>query len=236
MDRHKPLTAPDASLIDNVPPGWEIVALDLLIDRIEAGKSFRASGRPASDAEWGVIKVSAMSWGSFREDENKAILEGHPINPDYEINTGDLLISRANTEDLVGATVLVGETRPRLLLSDKSLRLVPRHGVNTAWLSYALRSPLARAQFSARATGTSDSMRNLSQEKILSTTLLLPPPSEQAEIVRQIDELLGLADRLQDQIDLATRDVDRSSQAVLTKVFRGELAGERSDLSAVEEA
>ena len=115
-----------------------------------------------------------MSWGRFLQDENKAIPAECHIDPKNEIRAGDLLISRANTADLVGATVLVDNTRPHLLLSDKSLRLVIRMGVDKSWLNIVLRSPSVRRQFADRATGTSDSMRNLSQPKILATTLSLP--------------------------------------------------------------
>jgi type I restriction enzyme M protein len=192
----KPIAEPDEDLVDELPPGWQLVTLDLLIRDIEAGKSFSALGRSADSDEWGVIKVSAMSWGSFLEAENKAVPDGREINPSYEIKQGDLLLSRANTEDLVGATVLVGETRPRLLLSDKSLRLIPQDGVDKSWLNYTLRSPLVRSQFSVEATGTSDSMRNLSQDKILAATVPLPPTDEQVEIGRRVAALLSLTDGL----------------------------------------
>lgn len=230
MQRRKPLAEPQPNLVEELPATWETVSLDLLIDHIEAGKSFSALGRPADESEWGIIKVSAMSWGHFLENENKAVVNTRLINPAYEIEPGDLLLSRANTEDLVGATVLVGTTRPRLLLSDKSLRLIPHPGIDKGWLNYVLRSPLARTQFAERATGTSDSMRNLSQEKILATTVPLPPTAEQREIARRVDELLRLAERLQQRIQAAERRVERSSQAVLAKAFRGELLAAFTDV------
>ena len=212
-------------MVNDLPSGWQAVTLDLLIERIEAGRSFNAEPRPATAKEWGVIKVSAMSWGRFLEDENKAVLDSRRINATYEIRSGDLLISRANTADLVGATVLVSNIRPRLLLSDKSLRLVPRRGIDKAWLNYILRSPLVRSQFSEWATGTSDSMRNLSQVKILAVTLPLPPTGEQREISRRVDQLLSTADEFQRRIEVASRRVHQSSQAILAKAFRGGLTG-----------
>lgn len=203
---------------------WRATDLGHLIDRIEAGKSVRSQGRPATADEWGVIKVSAMSWGAFRESENKAVLDPALINPAYEVRPGDLLFSRANTADLVGAVVLVGSVRPRLMLSDKSLRLIPGPNIDKAWLRYALSSPAAKAQLAARATGTSDSMRNLSQPKILATTLTVPPLDEQREIVRRVDALFTTTVRLTDQIDQAQRALGSTGKAALTKAFRGELA------------
>jgi len=105
-----------------------------LLDGIEAGKSFKCHNRPSAPDEWGVIKVSAMTWGSFNERENKAVLSDNSVDPRWEIGTGDLLLSRANTTDYVGASVLVGRCRPRLLLSDKSMRLTVKPGVEKAWL------------------------------------------------------------------------------------------------------
>jgi type I restriction enzyme, S subunit len=35
-----------------------------LVERVEAGRSFGGAARPAKDDEWGIIKVSAMTWGS----------------------------------------------------------------------------------------------------------------------------------------------------------------------------
>jgi type I restriction enzyme S subunit len=216
-------TSADNAIIGTVPDAWQVVTVGRLIDRIEAGKSFQALPRPARDNEWGVIKVSAMSWGRFLQDENKAAQPGYVVNPAYEIHQGDLLLSRANTVELVGATVLVDETRPRLLLSDKSLRLVPHSGVSRAWLNYALSSPPTRRQFENDASGTSNSMRNLSRKKILGTKIALPSVEEQHEIVHRVAAMLGAADRLAAQVKRVAVALDRVPQASLAKAFRGEL-------------
>jgi type I restriction enzyme S subunit len=117
-----------------------------VVEGMEAGKSFQCLERPATLDEWGVIKVSAMTWGEFRSDENKTVTDSSRIDTRFEIRQGDLLVSRANTVDYVGAPVLVERTRPRLLLSDKSIRLRVGPAVLPKWLVYALRSRLVRRQ------------------------------------------------------------------------------------------
>jgi type I restriction enzyme S subunit len=166
---------------------------DLLMD-IEAGRSFKCSERPAGPDEWGVIKVSAMTWREFGEGENKAVLRDHKIDPRFEIQSGDLLFSRANTVTYVGAVVQVGETRPRLLLSDKSLRLVPHHSVSPRWLLYYLRSRQARQYLESLATGTSDSMRNISQVSLRGLPVPLAPCREQEQVVAAIEEQFSRLD------------------------------------------
>lgn len=131
-----------------------------------------------------------MTWGTFDDAENKVVPDDR-VDASKEIRTGDILLSRSNTAELVGATVLVGTCRTKLLLSDKSLRLLYPKALSPRWLQGALSSPALRAQMSGLATGTSDSMRNLSQDKLYALTLLLPPVNEQLRIVDALDELLS---------------------------------------------
>lgn len=132
------------------------VPLDELIEDISAGKSFGSTNTPARYDEWGIIKASAMTWGEFKPDENKAA-PADRVDPRFENREGDLLVSRANTSDYVGASVLLGPVRSRLLLSDKSLRVTPNNRARPDWLWRALQAPSARRQISALATGTKDS-------------------------------------------------------------------------------
>ena len=123
---------------------------DFLV-RVEAGRSFGAATRPATDDEWGIVKASAMTWEEFQPDENKVVTDTSRIDPRHEIRSGDVLVSRANTTDYVGASVLVRHTRPKLLLSDKSLRLVPRGDVDPAYLHTIMSAPQTRKRISALA-------------------------------------------------------------------------------------
>ena len=136
-----------------------------------------------------------MTYGQFDPSENKALLPGASFDPEHEIRGGDLLLSRANTAAYVGAVVLVPEkVRPGLLLSDKSLRLVPSAGIVPKWLMYALRSDAVRAQIEDMATGTKDSMRNISQDKLRAIRLPVPPAAEQQRIAAILDQQLSLVE------------------------------------------
>ena len=63
----------------------------------------------------------------------------------------------------------------------------------------------------------------LNMSSLKSLPVPVPSPEEQAEIVRRVDELLTLVESVNIKIDAATRQVERTSQAVLSKAFRGEL-------------
>ncbi|MGW7786645.1 hypothetical protein [Streptomyces tricolor] len=208
----------EGDIPSELPKGWVRVRLGDILARIEAGKSYKCEPRPASADEWGVIKVSAMTWGDFKEGENKAVPVGFPFNLDYEIRPGDILLSRANTEAYVGASVLVRQCRPRLLLSDKSLRLVPAEGIDREWLAYLLASPSIRGQISKRATGTKDSMRNISQGALMDLECLLPPAEEQRRIVAALEEQLSRLDVARGTLQVTIRRIDRYLQATLHRM------------------
>jgi type I restriction enzyme S subunit len=203
----------------------QVVPLSNLIEDISAGKSFGGPSPPAHENEWGIIKVSAMTWGEFKPAENKAVPESR-VDPRFEIKQGDLLISRANTAEYVGASVLVGPVRPRLLLSDKSLRLTPKVGVNREWLCRALQAPSARAQIAKLATGTKDSMRNISQSSLRQVLLPLADGSKQYEAVSAFNEIAAGVARLRGELESCVRAQRTLTRSLLSDAFSGRLTGQ----------
>lgn len=210
------------------------VPLRSLIDRVEAGKSFGGSAPPASGEDWGLIKVSAMTWGEFRPQENKTV-PADLINPAYEIHPGDILVSRANTTAYVGAPVLVRTTPRRRLLSDKSLRLTPRDGIDREWLVAVLSAPSTRRQISAVATGTSDSMRNISQGNLLAVRVPWIAPEKQRKVVHHLGEIMVAGDRLEYELQSGRKRSAILRRALLGAAFSGQLTGRSSDAQVVEE-
>ena len=180
----------------DIPDSWKWIRLQDIILSISAGKSFRCNEVIPEDQEPGIVKVSAVTWGTFREEESKTCISLSDWNEEYRICEGNFLISRANTKKLVGACVIVERIRKRLMLSDKKLRISFASDVDLQYLLYAMRSDVARAQIESSATGTSDSMKNISQNNIREIILPLPPLAEQKRIVTKLKELLPLYERL----------------------------------------
>jgi type I restriction enzyme S subunit len=214
----------DTTGLPELPEGWCWASLDELLSSIESGRSPRAEGRAAGPEEPGVLKVSALSWGRFDPTENKALLPGEHIGDTPTVHAGDLLISRANTVQLVGAVAIADRDYPNLMLSDKTLRLVPASDdVSSELILYALRTRLVRRLFEGEATGTSDSMRNLSQDKILSVPIALPPAQETPRLVGALRDAMERTLRMFAVAEALKAQVDRLHGAILAKAFRGEL-------------
>lgn len=203
----------------------DYVPLRSLLQGIEAGRSFGGPARPAGPDEWGIIKVSAMTWGEFRPHENKAV-PADRVDPRFEIRPGDILVSRANTTEYVGAPVLVDDTRPRLLLSDKSLRLAPRPGIAPRWLATVLATRSVRRQISRLATGTKDSMRNISQESLLSVVVPTARPDQQARLIEARAEIEQVAAATAARLATVSLRGTALRRALLAAAFSGRLTSQ----------
>jgi type I restriction enzyme S subunit len=59
----------------------------------------------------------------------------------------------------------------------------------------------------------------------------LPPLAEQHEIVRRVEALFALADKIESRVALATQRVEKTTQAILAKAFRGELVPTEAELA-----
>jgi type I restriction enzyme, S subunit len=177
--------------------GWEWTRLGELVLNSGAGWSPSCEPRPRQGDEWGVLKVSAVSWGEFKPDENKALPENLAPRPEHEVAIGDFLISRANTAELVARSVVVESCPDRLMLSDKIVRLKLSQFVDGRFINITNACAQARDYYARVAGGTSSSMKNVSREQILNLVVPLPPLAEQHRIVAKVDELMALCDRLE---------------------------------------
>lgn len=131
--------------------------------------------------------------------------------------------------------VLVDEVRPRLLLSDKSLRLTPTSGVNKEWLWRALQAPSARRQITELATGTKDSMRNISQSSLRAVRLPTATQAQQTEAVAAFGEVEVAARRMAAGINAQAVRSAALRRAVLAAAFEGKLTGRHTDTEVIEE-
>jgi type I restriction enzyme S subunit len=211
-------------LVGDVPEqDW--LPISAYVMKIENGWSPSCESRPADEDEWGVLKVGAVSFGYFDERQNKALPKGLAPRPQYEVKPGDFIMSRANTLDLVGACAVVGKTRPKLMLSDKTFRFLFRdkETIDTHYLDHVLKSPALREQIVRHASGTSPTMKNISKEKVLG--LLVPPHSlgEQHRIVAYLDGLQAKVDELTRLQAETQKELDALMPSILAKAFAGEL-------------
>ena len=204
---------------------WSKTTVGTFLIRIEAGVNLQCEERPPGLGEKGLIKISAVTWGKFNEEESKTLPKSREVPESTRITRGDFLMSRANTLELVGACVIVDKVTLPIYLSDKVWRLLVDEQIKP-WLLISLRSRAGRRQIEELASGNQLSMRNLSQANLKTIELAMPDPDERSEIARRVDELFALADQLEAKYHAAAERVEKLIPAVLAKAFRGELVAQ----------
>lgn len=160
------------------PKGWDVKPLSHGIESIESGWSANGESYPCKEGEYGVLKISAVTSGKFKPNENKyvateSIPEGKKL---LFPKKGDLLFSRANTRELVAATCIVPFNQDNVFLPDKLWNIKTlQTEIIPEFLNYLIWQPRFKETLTSQATGTSGSMLNISKGKFEATDAIFPP-------------------------------------------------------------
>jgi type I restriction enzyme S subunit len=211
--------------LGRVPAHWSVLRIKHLVRTIEQGWSPQCEGQPVDDAEqWGVLKVGCVNGGQFDPTENKRLPENLEPLPNYALLTDDLLVSRANTRELVGSAAVVGRDFPRLLLCDKLYRLRLRMDLcRPDFLAAFLGSSRVRSQIQIEATGASSSMLNIGQAAVLNLMVALPPVGEQQAIGTDIKEQTAHMSKLEADATRAIALLRERRSALITAAVTGQI-------------
>jgi type I restriction enzyme S subunit len=202
------------------PKGWEVTVFSNCLDDILGGKSVGGDERALRPDEKAVIKISAVTSGFFNSNEYKVVecskLPKALIHP----QEGDLLFSRANTHELVGATCIVDADYENLFLPDKIWRLDLKQSKAANWYIKSLLSHDGfRENLRKVATGSSGSMLNISKAKLKQLIVPLPPYNLQM----QFGQHLQLIEQQKKQAQAALEKSDGLFNSLLQRAFKGEL-------------
>ncbi|MCV2402937.1 restriction endonuclease subunit S [Marinomonas sp. C2222] len=101
------------------------------------------------------------------------------------------------------------------------------NNILSEFIYYFLISPVAKKLITEYDNGSAQP--NLSAKSLASYPLYLPPLEEQAEIVSLVDQYFAFADAIEKQVKNAQQRVDKLTQSILAKAFRGELVPQDPD-------
>lgn len=181
-----------------LPNGWEWCHLNSLISEMDAGWSPACPPEASPNHEtWGVLKTTAVQSMEYREYENKVLSPSKEPRPQYEVKNGDILITRAGPKNRVGVSCLVQTTRPKLMISDKIIRFhLIELGMSNNFVSLCLNAGATSEYLESAKSGMAESQMNISQDKLKMAPIPLPPIREQTLIVKKVEELIDLCDKL----------------------------------------
>ena len=186
-----------------IPVEWTLGKLGDFVAALQAGVSVNANETETGclDGQVGVLKTSAVLGGKFFAHQHKVVVPEDVDRVASPVLADRVVISRMNTPALVGESGYVPTAQPHLFLPDRLWQTVPSDCPHSQrWLSYWLQLPAIKSLIASGATGTSNSMKNISKDVLLT----LPTPHTPFPEQQKIAAILTAVD---DKLDLIARQI-----------------------------
>lgn len=153
-----------SSINDHVP-------ISNYIESVGGGKSLAGN----EECENKVLKTGAVTYDHFNGAEVKNLPIDYIPQQEHLLKDGDILVSRMNTLEYVGACAYVWKAPKNTYLPDRLWRVKPKENINSIYLWFSLIQSESKEQIRAIASGTSGTMKNISRPRFLSVKIKNSP-------------------------------------------------------------
>ncbi|WP_088869043.1 restriction endonuclease subunit S [Aeromonas veronii] len=180
------------SELGHIPEDWHEVSLSSVTKNIDAGVSVNSIDQlDAYGHGKHVLKTSCVNGGVFNCLEAKSIIPSDTGRAKCFPCEGNIIVSRMNTPALVGEIGYIEKSLPGYFLPDRLWQVSFREDaeLNTKWLMYVLAHPINSKKIKESATGTSNSMKNISKNAFLALNFYKPNIEEQTAIATILSDM-----------------------------------------------
>jgi type I restriction enzyme S subunit len=198
---------------------WEPTTLEKTIKNLSSGVSVNSEDIPAHGENFGILKTSSVSKGSFHPDENKSIIEEDIYRAKVNPKKDAILISRMNTPKLVGESGYIEKDYPNLFVPDRLWMVEINSNHSAKLISFLLSSSQMMDSISNICTGTSGSMKNISKGNFLNLLITLPKKEEQLKIAEVLNSIKNKLQSLKKKKVL----LEKYKKGMMQKIFDQEI-------------
>lgn len=185
------------------------------IEVLTAGKSL------AGDIESNnkVLCTGSVSYDRFDATQVKNLPISYSPDEKHLVRDEDILISRMNTIELVGASAYVWAVDDNVYLPDRIWRAELQDNVDPIFLWQLLVQKSTKNAIRDICGGTSGSMKNISKSRFLD--ILVPIVS--LETQREISANIRKIQKQKNKLSISLSQLEQNYQSLLQKCFRGEI-------------
>ena len=205
---------------DGYPVKWGLEKLVSLVDSFQNGLSKRNSN---IGTETVVLRLADYSGFQLGEDNYRKIKLTDKEIDKYKLTKDDLLIIRVNgSPDIVGRFFVFDEER-EFTYCDHFIRIkIKLDKILPRYLELVANSYLSRKHIQDNMV-SSAGQNTVNQTTIGGLNIPLPSIDEQQEIINRFVLLSNVADSIENNIQKSGINIDKLSQSILFKAFKGEL-------------
>lgn len=166
----------------------EEVPISFYINSLIAGKSLAGE----AECKNKVLKTGATTYDYFDSTQVKNLPLNYEPILEHLVKVGDVIVSRMNTSELVGAAAYVWKVPKNTYLPDRLWRAELKDNCNPIFVWQVLIQPSTKEQIRREASGTSGSMKNISKSGLLAIKV----KKVSAELQNQFADFVTQADKL----------------------------------------
>ncbi len=199
IKKDKPLPPiTDEQKLFNLPSGWAYSNLGDVVE-IVRGITFPGNEKSRIPAKGRIACLRTSNVQDQIEwDDILYIREEFVSREDQLIKPRDIVMSMANSRELVGKVALVGEKVNQKTSFGGFLGVLRPFLIDPRFVMTLLRTPHTREMLIDSASQTTN-IANVSLAKLRPLFFAIPPVAEQHRIVAKVDELMALCDQLEQQ-------------------------------------
>ncbi len=220
--KYKEPVAADGASLGVLPDGWATASLDMISTDSGYGTSQKCgyeNGGPA------VLRIPNVQHGVLDLLDLKFAPTEFKLGQSDAVSSGDMLIIRTNgSKSLIGRAAVV-MAAPQLKMSFASylirFRLASADCI-PAWVSVVWQTSQMRQWIEAHAA-TSAGQHNVSMTVLAKAAIPVPPVTEQARIVAEVDRHLSIIREVEAEVDANLQRARALRQATLAKAFSSKL-------------
>ena len=199
---------------------WDKSTVVQIAERIQIGP-FGTQLHKSDYVSNGIPLINPMHIKDYRivaDNEYSITKKKYAELKNYHLKTNDIIMARRGE---MGRCALVTENENAWLCGTGSLFVRANRNVYPRFLFFVLSSAETKEFLEGESKGTT--MNNLNLDILNRIPISLPSFTEQQEIVRRVEALFALADQLEARYKKAQSYVEKLTQSILAKAFRGKL-------------
>lgn len=190
----------------------EIVPLSHYIASLCAGKSLAAEEECPNK----VLKTGAVTYDYFDPIQVKNLPMDYKPREEHRVKTGDVIISRMNTAELVGATAYVWDVPERVYLPDRLWKAEIKDTANPIFVWQVLIQNSTKESIRRIASGTSGSMKNISKSGLLGIRVVKVP----IELQEQFSAFVEQTEKIELAIQKSLKKLEILKKALMQEYFK----------------
>ncbi len=201
------------------PNSWRLTSLGAEVDIIR-GITFPAS---AKNREGGRGLVACLRTTNVQDvvdwDDLLYVPETYVKNSNQYVKKSDLLISMANSRELVGKVCLVERDDIRCTLGGFIASIRCKESILPEFLMILLRNPVTREKLIESSTQTTN-IANISLGRLRPLEIRLPTLKEQSNIVKKVAEFFDKCDLLEFSLNAQDKIINETRRSTIDAISK----------------